>query len=85
VTPSAERSAQRTLPGCGRGPGPPLYISAASGAGIEALEAVVLDVLGLGDVTRPELWAFSPTLRRLLSARDAAALRQYVGNPASRA
>ncbi|MEM6551850.1 MAG: GTPase [Planctomycetota bacterium] len=55
----------------------PLAVSAETGVGIERLEALVVERLGLSAVGG-ELWAFTPTLRRVV-AGEVGLLPGYVG------
>jgi len=54
-------------------------ISAKNGTGSDELEAAVIASLGLSDIDRPGLWAFSVALRQFLSANDREGLSRYVG------
>ncbi|HEX7009143.1 MAG TPA: GTPase [Phycisphaeraceae bacterium] len=62
----------------GTRPDDPLPISAAHERGLDALQRVILDRLGLAELDDAEPWAFSPTLRDALQRGDEALLRRYV-------
>ena len=64
--------------GDGRQVSSPLAISALHDVGIDALQACVLQWLGLADVHPPQLWAFSPTLRDAVPQGRTSALAAYV-------
>ena len=60
----------------------PLLTSALHGPGVAELERLVALRLGLADPSPDSLWAFSPTLRTLLTEGDHKSLRDYLGEPA---
>lgn len=62
----------------GARPDDPLPISAAHERGLDALQRLILDRLGLAELDDAEPWAFSPVLRDALQRGDEALLRRYV-------
>lgn len=63
----------------------PLPVSAETGVGVERLEALVLACLGLGELQwGGEVWAFTPTLRRVVGG-ERRLLAGYVGMDVGRA
>ncbi len=57
----------------------PLAISAMTGWGIDRLQALVLDRLGLADLNPEEQWAFSAPLRMAITSGRCNELSSYVG------
>ena len=64
--------------GSGRGSDDPLAISAATGFGLDRLQHLVLQALGLGDTAEPTLWAFTDVLRSAVASNNRDALQRYV-------
>ena len=58
--------------------GASLGISAKAGRGLDRLEQAVLNLLGLPQLDRTQLWAFSPTLREALKGGDIVRIRDYM-------
>ena len=63
---------------CPEVPDDALAISAHQGIGIDVLVRHILELLGLVDLYRPVLWAFSPTLRKAMSD-PSIDLQHYLG------
>lgn len=76
--PSAGLPAQFASTSDGRNADAPLLISAEMGQGVAALQACVIQLLGLAELPTNLPWAFSPFLRRELLTGDEHAIEAYV-------
>ena len=65
--------------GIGKSPDTPLAISAMQGAGLDALQRLVLGQLGLMDLVPDTLWAFSEKLQHAIDDGLGEAMHSYVG------